>query len=148
MSLLGVNRIVVAVKNLESSKKFYSDVLGATFHEANWTGEEFGIEVAISWDAGIELCAAMPGRENSSAVTQFLANNGEGVINVIFGVTDAVAAKQTAESAGIGLVNSLDYSQEDIDAHLEGMFKKYEEYFLNTSQQCGFSMAVAQIELK
>jgi catechol 2,3-dioxygenase-like lactoylglutathione lyase family enzyme len=43
MKLRGINRIIVAVKDLDKSKKFYSDVLGATFHEANWTGEPVGI---------------------------------------------------------------------------------------------------------
>ena len=96
MELRGVNRIVVAVKDIEKSKRLYSEALGATFHEANWTGEPFGIEVAISWDAGIELCAPMPGREGDSVVSPFLAQNGEGVMNVIFGVSDAGAAKQKA----------------------------------------------------
>ena len=62
--------------SLEKSKKFYSEVLGATFYEANWTGKEFGIEVAISWDAGIELCAPMPGRENDSMISPLLDENG------------------------------------------------------------------------
>jgi len=148
MELRGVNRIVVAVNNLEMSKKIYSEALGATFHEANWTGEPFGIEVAISWDAGIELCAPIPGREDDSVVSSFLAENGEGVINVIFGVSDAGAARNKAEISGLPPFHSVNYSQEEIDEHLEGLFTKYEEHFLNSSEKCGFSITVAQIDPK
>jgi methylmalonyl-CoA/ethylmalonyl-CoA epimerase len=146
MKLRGVNRIVVAVKDLEKSKRYYSEVLGATFHEANWTGEPFGIDVAISWDAGIELCAPMSGRETDSVVSPFLEHNGEGVMNVMFGVSDASAAKEKAEAAGVGIFHSLDYSQEEIDKHLDGLFKKYEEHSLNSAEQCGFNMTLAQID--
>ena len=46
MAVNGVNRIIVAVRDLEKAKSYYTDLLGAIFHEANWTGEAFGIEVA------------------------------------------------------------------------------------------------------
>ena len=89
MGLRGVDRVVIAVHNLEKSKRQYSELLGATFMDADWTGEPFGINVAISWDAGIELCAPMAGREEDSAVSQFLARRGEGILTVCFGVDDA-----------------------------------------------------------
>ena len=63
MMVRGVNRIILAVRDLQKAKSYYADLLGATFHEANWTGEPFGIQVAISWNAGIELCAPIPGKE-------------------------------------------------------------------------------------
>ena len=148
MKLRGINRVVIAVTDLEESKKFYSDAFGATFHDATWTGEPFGIEVAISWDAGIELCAPMPGRENNSAVSSFLSKNGEGVMNVVIGVSDANDAKEKAESAGLASLHSLDYSQSEIDDHLNGLFKKYEEHVLDTSEKCGVSITVGQIDPK
>lgn len=148
MDLRGINRIIVAVKDLEKSKWFFSDAFGATFSEANWTGEPFGIEVAISWDAGIELCAPMRGREGDSAVSPFLERNGEGVMNVVFGVSDANSAKRKAESAGLASLHSLDYTQEEIDSHLGGLFKKYEEHVLNSAEQCGFSITLGQIDPK
>jgi catechol 2,3-dioxygenase-like lactoylglutathione lyase family enzyme len=63
MGLRGVNRIMIAVHDLDKAKQQYSDLLGATFVDAHWTGEPFGISVSIAWDAGIELCAPLPGRE-------------------------------------------------------------------------------------
>lgn len=148
MKLRGINRIMVAVRDLEESKKFYSELLGATFHEANWTGTAFGIDVAISWDAGIELCAPMVGREKDSVVSQFLDTNGEGVMNVFIGVGDASAAKARAEAAGVEAFHSLDYTQDEIDAHLDGLFRKYEEHNLNSAAKCGFAITLAQIDPK
>ena len=88
MAIKGINRIILAVHDLEAAKAFYQELLGAEFHEANWTGEAFGIHVAISWNAGIELCAPMPGREADSFLAPMLKNRGEGtIINVVFGLT-------------------------------------------------------------
>ena len=53
MAVNGVNRIILAVRDLQKAKAYYEDLLGATFHDAHWTGEPFGIQVAISWNAGI-----------------------------------------------------------------------------------------------
>ena len=82
MGLRGVNCVMIAVHDLEKAKRHYGELLGATFMDAHWTGEPFGISVSIAWDAGIELCAPLPGREKDSAVAQFLAHRGEGVMSV------------------------------------------------------------------
>ncbi len=147
-NLRGISRVIVAVKDIEKSKSYYSKVLGATFHAANWTGEAYGINVAISWDSGIELCAPMTGREHDSAVSGFLEKNGEGVMNVVIGFNDAVAAKTAAESTGMSAIHSLDYSQDEIDLHLDGLFSKYEEYIINSAEYCGFSITLATIDPK
>lgn len=78
MALRGVNRVMIAVHDMEKAKQQYTDLLGATFLDANWTGDPFGISVSIAWDAGIELRAPLPGREKDCAVSQFLAHRGEG----------------------------------------------------------------------
>lgn len=148
MSLKGINRVIVAVRDLEKSKRYYSELLGANFNDANWTGENYGINVSISWDAGIELCAPMEGRENDSAVSQFLNTNGEGVLNVVFNYDDTARALSNANSIGVECLHSLDYTQAEIDAHLDGLFSKYEEHVLNTSGNCGFSTTIAQITEK
>lgn len=148
MKLRGINRVVIAVRSLDLSKKLYSDMLGATFQDAHWTGEPFGIHVAISWDAGIELCAPMPGRENDCAVSQFLAQRGEGIMNVYFGVDDADAAKAQAAAAGFSCVHALDYTQDEIDQHLGGLFSRYQEFVLASADRCGFNASLARIDKK
>lgn len=148
MGLKGINRVVIAVRNLEQSKQLYIDMLGATFHDAHWTGKPFGIQVAIAWDAGIELCAPMSGREHDSAVSQFLAQKGEGIMNVYFGVTDADAAMARAAASGYSLIHGLDYRQDEIDQHLGGLFCRYQEFVLASVDKCGFNASLARIDWK
>lgn len=148
MPINGVNRIMIAVHDLESAKRKYTDLLGATFMDAHWTGEPFGIAVSIAWDAGIELCAPLPGRENSSAVTGFLATHGEGVMSVFFNVSDGELAINRATRHGYNSLHALDYTQAEIDQYLGGLFKRYQEFNLDTSERCGFTVSLARIEAK
>lgn len=144
----GVNRVIVAVRDLEKSKSFYAELFGAEFHDASWTGEAFGIQVAISWNAGIELCAPIPGREKECVIMPFLEQNGEGIINVVFNVHDADESLERAEAAGAQAMVPIDYTQAEIDQHLGGLFTRYKEYFLNTVEQCGYTITLGQLEEK
>ena len=148
MAVNGVNRIIVAVRDLAKAKSYYADLLGATFHEANWTGEAFGIQVAISWNAGIELCAPISGKESECFLTPLLDERGEGILNVVFNVDDADEALARAQAASIQTINAVDYTQEEIDEHLDGLFTRYKEYFLNTGEQCGYAITLGQFEAK
>jgi methylmalonyl-CoA/ethylmalonyl-CoA epimerase len=148
MGLRGVNRVMIAVHDLEKAKQQYRDLLGATFIDADWTGEPWGINVSIAWDAGIELCAPMPGQEQNSAVSQFLAQRGEGVMNVFFGVDDGEAANERASALGYGSINVLDYTQAEIDQHLGGLFSKYQEFTLDSGSSLGFAVTLARIDEK
>ena len=148
MAINGVNRIIVAVRDLEKAKSLYADLLGATFNDANWTGESFGIEVAISWNAGIELCAPAPGREHDCVLAPLLEQQGEGIINVVFNVDDADESLKGVAAPGVQTINTVDYSQEEIDQHLDGLFTRYKEYFLNTGEQCGYTITLGQFEAK
>ena len=142
----GINRIVIAVKDLQKGVDLYSKLLGATFHKASGTGEPMGIDVAISWDAGIELCAPLPGKD--VFLEQHIEQNGEGIMAVVFRVDDADEARDMAENAGINVLVPIDYSQDEINQHFEGMFSKYKEYVLDSTEKCGFSVMLGQIELK
>ena len=148
MGLRGVNRVLMAVRDMDAAKRRYSELLGAHFEDADWTGAPFGIAVAIAWDAGIELCAPLPGRERDSAVSPFLEQHGEGVMNVFFDVDDVDAAASRAEACGVGRVHALDYTPEEIDAHLGGYFRRYTECVLNTFGELGVSISLARIEPK
>jgi catechol 2,3-dioxygenase-like lactoylglutathione lyase family enzyme len=148
MAVKGVNRIILAVHDLEASKAFYRKLLGAEFHEANWTGEAFGIQVAISWNAGIELCAPMPGREADCFLAPMLKSRGEGILNVVFDFDDVDEPYARAKAMSIATVNAVDYTQSEIDAHLDGIFSRYKEYFLGTRDQCGFAITLGEFKAK
>ncbi|MFO8101036.1 MAG: hypothetical protein R6U37_02540 [Dehalococcoidia bacterium] len=67
---------------------------------------------------------------------------------VVFAVSDADEARDMAEKAGVNILVPIDYSREEIDQYLKGMFKKYKEYVLDSTQKCGFSIMLGQIEPK
>ena len=39
----------------------------------------------------------------------------------------------------------IDYSQEEIEKYLEGMFSKYKEYVIDSTEKCGFSIMLGEI---
>jgi catechol 2,3-dioxygenase-like lactoylglutathione lyase family enzyme len=144
----GINRIILAVRDLDKAKSYYAELLGATFHQANWTGEPFGIQVAISWNAGIELCAPIPGKERECVLTPLLNERGDSLLNIVFNIDDADEGLARAKKLRIQTINAVDYTQEEIDLHLDGLFTRYKEYFLNTGAQCGYGITLGQFETK
>jgi methylmalonyl-CoA/ethylmalonyl-CoA epimerase len=142
----GVNRVVVAVKDLDKAIATYSKLLGATFQDVSAGSEQYGVKAAISWDAGIELCAPIAGRD--SYVEQIINRQGEGLVGVLFCVDDVEQAHAQAEKIGISVLASLDYDQKQIDEQLQGRFKKYKWYMLNAGDLCGVGAFIAQIEPK
>ena len=147
MKPLGVNRVTIAVNDLEKGKELYSELLGATFHPANdEDAEALGVSVAMSWDAGIELVSPIP--ERDSIIKQIIDTRGEGVLGVVFCVDDVDQAKEVADKRGISIWYTIDYSQEEIDRFLQGRFKKYKEYMLSPEGTFGASPIIGQIDSK
>lgn len=142
----GVNRVVIAVKDLDKAIDTYSKLLGATFHDVSAGSEQYGVKAVISWDAGIELCAPIPGRD--SYIEQIIKKRGEGMTGVVFCVDDVDQACAQAKAMGISVLTSLDYDQQVIDQQLQGRFKKYKWYMLNASNLSGVGAIIAQIETK
>ena len=106
MAVRGVNRVIVAVRDMEAS------------------------------------------REDDSVISPFLEANGEGVVDVVIAVDDTDAAAAKADRAGVESVLSVDYTQAEIDAHLDGLFGVYSERFLNTAETCGFAITLGHYEPK
>ena len=69
-------------------------------------------------------------------------------MNVFFGVDNGDEANERASPHGYDCVGSLDYTQDEIDQHLGGLFKRYQEFTLNSSGRCGFTVSLAQIDNK
>ena len=125
----GVNRVVMAVRDLEAGRAYYEKLLGCTFHTAD--EEEaavFGVRILMSWDGGIELVAPIEGTDNH--VQKILDERGEGLIGVVWAVKDADASKAAAEELGHASFFTLDYDQDKIDSVLQGRFSRYYEHFI------------------
>ncbi|MDD5094926.1 MAG: VOC family protein [Dehalococcoidia bacterium] len=146
MQPLGVNRVVIAVKDLERGKQLFSKLLGATFHSTNdEEAASLGVSMAMSWDAGIELVSPLPDRD--SKIKQIVETRGEGLIGVVFVVDDVEEAKEAADELGIPVWYTVDYSQEQIDTYQQGRFRKFKEYMLDPRGVHGVGAIIAQIEL-
>ncbi len=125
----GVNRVVMAVRDLDAGRSFYERLLGCTFHHGDdEEAARFGVRVLFSWDGGVELVAPIVGAD--SYIEAIIAEKGEGLIGVVWAVDDADAAKAAAEEMGVGSFFTLDYSRAQIDEHLQGRFRRYYEHFL------------------
>ncbi len=147
MKPMGVNRVTIAVKDLQNGIDTYSRLLGASFNSANSEdAAKFGIEVAMSWDAGIELVAPLPDRD--SHVRNHIEQHGEGLMTVIFAVDDVDESGEQAKRLGAQIWHTLEYDQSQIDEHLQGRFSKYREHMLSPKGTCGVGPVIAQIEPK
>ncbi len=126
----GVNRVVMAVRDLDEGRAFYEKLLDCTFDHANdEEAAKFGVKILFSWDAGIELVAPIPGTD--SYIEKILDDRGEGMVGVVWAVADADASKAAAAELGVGSFFTLDYSQDQIDRDLQGRFTRYYEHFLS-----------------
>lgn len=142
----GVNRVVIAVKDIDKAVDTYSKLLGGTFHDVSAGAEPYGARVFINWDAGVELCSPLPGR--NSYIEQIINKRGEGLMGVVFCVDDVDEAHSRAKEMGIGVVALIEYDRDYIEQHLGGRFRKYKEYMLKSADLHGVGAIVGQIEPK
>ena len=125
----GVNRVVMAVRDIDAGRAFYEELLGCTFHHGNdEQAAQFGVRVLFSWDGGVELVAPIEGAD--SYIEKIIDESGEGLIGVVWAVDDADASKAAAEKHGVDCFFTLDYSPEQIDHDLQGRFGRYYVHFL------------------
>ena len=146
MKPLGINRVVIAVRDLDRAVHFYSDLLGATFHDASVGAERFGIKAALSWDAGIELVAPLPGRD--SVISRSIEEQGEGLRQVIFAVDNVDETRAKAEEMGIGVVQTIELTEDELRRYFHDMFGKFKEHVLNPADICGAQLVVGQFDRK
>ncbi len=137
----GVNRVVMAVCDLDAGRAFYEDVLGCTFHSVDdEEAARFGVRTVFSWDGGIELVAPIEGA--GSHLDAILESRGEGLIGVVWAVPDADASKAAAERHGATSYWTLDYVQDEIDEKFQGRFSSCYEHFLTAAGPLGTTPTV------
>lgn len=85
----GVHHVVwcVAPENLDRVRAFWERVVGIPLEAIDLP--ELGLRVLISWEGGIEIMTpAYPSGTMAEAARHFLAERGEGVYSVVYGVRD------------------------------------------------------------
>jgi methylmalonyl-CoA/ethylmalonyl-CoA epimerase len=100
---LKVDHIGIAVKNLEESKKFYTEVLGMTA-----MGEEVVEQQKVKvcfipcGDSEVEL---LESTAPDGPIAKFIEKNGEGIQHLAFRVDNIEAALADLKAAGVRLID-------------------------------------------
>ncbi len=144
MKALGVNRVTLAVEDVDEAVGFYTKLLGATFHDQDRSSKSLGIRCAISWDAGIELLSPIPGCR--TYWTELIEKRGYGLLSVVLAVDDVEACRRNAEEMNVRVYPLVDCSPRDIEKYLQNRFKKYKEYVLDPADTFGVGPVIGQIE--
>jgi methylmalonyl-CoA/ethylmalonyl-CoA epimerase len=103
MKALKVDHIGIAVKNLEETLKFYTDVLGLEV-EGTETVEEQKVKVAFLpiGDTEVEL---LESTSDDGPIAKFIERNGEGVQHIAFKVDDIEEAIAYMKEKGMRMID-------------------------------------------
>ncbi len=97
-----IDRIVVAVNNLDESLKFFAELLGIEIDVVG-TNEEVGIRGAYS-PCGLELIEPI---SPETIPGKFLQKFGEGIWGIVFKVKDMDVAKKHFEEKGLRTIKDI-----------------------------------------
>jgi len=105
MNISHIEHIGIAVKDIETSKKYYEEVLGLTCYAVEEV-EDQKVKTAFFrvGDTKIELL------ESTSAdgpVGKYIERKGEGIHHIAFAVNDASEALEEAGSKGVQLIDKV-----------------------------------------
>jgi len=144
MKVKRINRVVIVVGNLDEAMAMYTKILDATFTISPKEFEQVGrIRYALSFDAGLELIQLLDGEPerssdpNEHAMLQWLRNDGyrwlkqrgEGIAGVVFDIDDVEESRQAAESLGIGIPYTFEFSEQELAFFGISQYTKYLEYY-------------------
>lgn len=127
-----VSHVVYCLRpeNLDRAAAFCTEVLGARFEDSS--RPELGLRILISLRSGLELIAPDPALGVAPArFTDFLAERGEGVYDVVYGVRDLDETAARAAEHGVGVTHRGSFAhvppwqgRMDVldEAHLEPVF--------------------------
>lgn len=104
MNVMKVDHIGIAVKNLEETMKFYTDVLGLTLHGTEVV-EEQKVKVAFLpvGDTEIEL---LESTSEDGPIAKFIEKNGEGVQHIAFKVDNIEEAIEEMKAKGMMMIDN------------------------------------------
>jgi len=101
-------------ERLEDTRDKMTAVLGLT--DDAWEkpvdlDAPFHLRTVLCWEAGLEIVCPTPGHEADWFGAPLIAERGEGIGMVIFGVGDMDAAARRAAAAGFPVIQSLEDSR-------------------------------------
>jgi len=99
--MMRVDHIGIAVRDIEVSQRFYTEVLGLKIATLKNTAD-LKIAFIHAGETEIELLAPVG---TTGAVAKFLETRGEGIHHLAFAVPDIEAALAKAKAAGYALID-------------------------------------------
>lgn len=132
-----IERVAIAVRDLDRARKFFQEVFGARFEPIEDVKDmKFRYQPFTLAGSKMELlCPYDP----SSVIARFLENRGEGVHHVTFEVEDVDAAIAELESKGVSIAYRHRYAA---DVHFEGYH--WDEAFVHPKDAFGVLIHLAQ----
>lgn len=103
MNLMKVDHIGIAVKNLDETLKFYTEVLGLELHGTEVV-EEQKVKVAFLpvGDTEVEL---LESTTDDGPIAKFIEKNGEGIQHIAFKVDNIEAAIEEMKAKGMMMID-------------------------------------------
>lgn len=103
MNLMKVDHIGIAVKNLDETLKFYTEVLGLQLHGTEVV-EEQKVKVAFLpvGDTEVEL---LESTSDDGPIAKFIEKNGEGIQHIAFKVDNIEAAIEEMKAKGMMMID-------------------------------------------
>lgn len=104
-----VNRVSHVVyclrpENFDAAVRFATEVLGAALEDSS--RPELGLRIMVSLESGLELITPDPSLGSPpERFTRFLAERGEGVYDVVYGVRDLDETAAKAAGFGVGVTH-------------------------------------------
>lgn len=98
-----IDHIGIAVKSLENSLPFYTDILKLSL-EGIETVENQGVKVAfiLAGNTRLEILEAL---SDESPIAKFIEMRGEGIHHIALGVEDIDGRIEELKSAGVKMIN-------------------------------------------
>jgi len=103
----GVDHVAIAVKDLEESIAFYTQVLGFELTERRETKGEHSAMISAVVKAGPVTFVLLEGTSRESQVTKFIDHYGPGVQHVAIGVHDLPAMAEELKANGMEFDTSV-----------------------------------------
>ena len=144
-----LNRVAIAVRDIQAAVKLYTELTGHRFFRAGpAVTDASGLSVAASWEAGMEIVAPIPGRNEApaQALRRFLETRGEGVFAVIMEVDDLAAADKIGMGKGYAIAQRIIFTDEQLKAELGGKFTRFEETVFDATNELGFFLTYNLLE--
>jgi methylmalonyl-CoA epimerase len=97
----GIDHVAVAVRDLEASIRFYTEVLGFEVVERRRTEGKATAMISAVLKAGPLNFVLLEGTTPESQVSRFIEHYGPGVQHIAIGVTDLPALAEDLKAAGL-----------------------------------------------